>query len=81
LFGALMNLWFWPFSPPGELAWSPGMGFGETLRRYLLFYGVTSFAWDSLRAIGNVLLVAALGRPILKELRRFKARFQFEVEG
>lgn len=80
LFGALMNLWFWPFSPPGELAWSPGMGLGETLRRYLIFYGVTSFAWDSLRAIGNLLLIAALGRPILKELRRFKSRFQFEVE-
>ena len=79
LFGALMNLWFWPFSPPGDLAWSPGMGLGETLRRYLAFYSLTSFAWDSLRAIGNLLLIAALGRPILKELRRFKARFQFEV--
>jgi energy-coupling factor transport system substrate-specific component len=79
LFGALMNLWFWPFSPPGALAWSPGMGLGETLRRYLAFYVLTSFAWDSLRALGNLALVAALGRPILKELRRFRARFQFEV--
>jgi energy-coupling factor transport system substrate-specific component len=79
LFGALMNLWFWPFTGGGELGWAPGMGLGETLRRYAVFYLATSFAWDSLRAIGNALLLAALGRPILKELRRFKQRFQFEV--
>jgi energy-coupling factor transport system substrate-specific component len=79
LFGALMNLWFWPFSPPGELSWAPGMGLGETLRRYGAFYLLTSFAWDSLRALGNVALILALGRPVLKELRRFKARFEFSV--
>jgi energy-coupling factor transport system substrate-specific component len=79
LFGALMNLWFWPFSPPGALAWSPGMGLGETLRRYAAFYLLSSLAWDSLRALGNLLLIAALGRPILKELRRFRARFAFEI--
>lgn len=79
LFGALMNIWFWPFSPPGELAWAPGMGLGETVRRYLIFYTITSFAWDSLRGLGNLLLIVALGRPILKELRRFRARFEFEV--
>ena len=82
LFGALMNLWFWPFSGPAELgaplSWHPGLGLGETLRRYAVFYVATSFAWDSLRAVGNVLLLAVLGRPILKELRRFRARFEFE---
>jgi energy-coupling factor transport system substrate-specific component len=80
LFGALMNLWFWPFSPEGSLSWSPGMGLGETLRRYTAFYALTSFAWDSLRALGNAALILALGRPVLKELRRFKARFEFTVE-
>lgn len=81
LFGALMNLWFWPFSPPGALSWSPGMGLGETLRRYATFYAITSFAWDSLRGLGNAALILALGRPVLKELRRFRARFEFRVEG
>ncbi|NJN18114.1 MAG: ECF transporter S component [Oscillochloris sp.] len=80
LFGALMNLWFWPFSPESALSWSPGLGFGETLRRYLSFYALTSFAWDSLRAIGNVVLILALGKPILRELRRFRDRFQFVYE-
>lgn len=79
LFGALMNLWFWPFASGGELGWQPGIGGGETLKRYAVFYVASSFAWDSLRAIGNALLIAALGRPILKELRRFRQRFQFEV--
>ena len=80
LFGALMNLWFWPFSPPGALSWSPGMGLAETLRRYGAFYALTSFAWDSLRALGNMLLILTLGGPVLKELRRFKSRFEFTVE-
>ena len=80
LFGALMNLWFWPFSPPSEFSWSPGMGLGETLRRYSAFYLLTSFAWDSLRALGNAALILALGRPVLKELRRFRARFEFSAE-
>ncbi|MCU0491313.1 MAG: ECF transporter S component [Chloroflexaceae bacterium] len=78
LFGALMNLWFWPYAGVGDLYWQPGLGLAETLRRYLVFYGITSFAWDSLRAIGNVLFIAVLGKPLLKELRRFRARFQFE---
>lgn len=80
LFGALMNLWFWPFSPPGSLSWMPGMGLLETAQRYAAFYALTSFAWDSVRAIGNVVLIVLLGRPVLKELRRFKARFEFSVE-
>lgn len=80
LFGALMNLWFWPFSGVGDLYWAPGLGLGETLRRYLAFYGLTSFAWDSTRALGNLILIAVLGRPILKELRRFRDRFAFVVE-
>jgi energy-coupling factor transport system substrate-specific component len=80
LFGALINLWFWPFAGVGALYWAPGLGLGETLRRYWAFYVATSLAWDSLRAITNVVLIAALGGPILKELRRFQTRFQFERE-
>lgn len=80
LFGALMNLWFWPFAGVGQLYWEPGLSLEETLRRYFAFYGITSLAWDSVRAIGNVVLLAALGKPVLKELRRFRDRFQFTLE-
>ncbi len=79
LFGALINLWFWPFAGIGDLYWEPGLGLAETLRRYQAFYLATSLAWDSLRAITNVVLIATLGPAVLKELRRFQARFHFEI--
>jgi len=41
---------------------------------------VTSLAWDAVRAIGNAILIALLGRTVLKELRRFRDRFWFTVE-
>lgn len=77
LFGALMNLWFWPFAPPGELGWLPGSGLAATIQQYFRFYIVTSLAWDAVRALGNVILIALLGRVVLKELRRFRERFWF----
>lgn len=78
LFGAIMNIWFWPFivgSAQGH--WEPGIGLAATLRRYAVFYLITSFAWDLLRAAGNVLLVLLLGAPVLRTLRRFHQRFDF----
>ncbi|MCD6518366.1 MAG: ECF transporter S component [Anaerolineae bacterium] len=81
-FGALMNIWFWPyvFQPQqASLYWQPGIGLRETLRRYALFYVLTSFWWDLGRAAGNALLIWAFGRPILKLLRRFQRRFYFTV--
>lgn len=78
LFGALMNLWSWPLIGAGALYWQPGLGLGATLRRYWAFYATTSLAWDSLRALTNVLLIGALGRPVLKELRRFQRRFHVD---
>lgn len=80
LFGAVMNLWFWPFftQPSGtDLAWTPGMSLFNTLRVYGLFYLVTSLWWDAARAVGNVLLLGLLGIPLLRLLRRFHARFSF----
>lgn len=83
LFGALLNLWFWPLSAPGgasgsDTAWLPGLGFRETINRYASFYVTTSLAFDAFRALGNALLVLALGSPLLAVLERFKARFGWE---
>ena len=80
LFGAIMNLWFWPyiFSPGQEgLYWQPGLGILETLKRYAVFYGLTSFWWDVGRGGGNALLMLLFAAPILKLLRRFEQRFHF----
>ena len=47
LFGALMNLWSWPFiAGPAGQSWAAGIGLAETLRRYAAFYLLTSLAWD-----------------------------------
>jgi energy-coupling factor transport system substrate-specific component len=83
LYGALLNLWSWPFAAPGlgadaGLFWHPGLGFGETVTRYARFYLVTSLGHDLFRAAGNLLLVLALGGPILRVLDRFRARFAWQ---
>lgn len=83
LFGVLMNIWFWPFAAPGagtdaSLYWTPDLSAGETLARYARFYVVTSLGFDAFRAAGNVVLVLALGRPILRLLERYRARFGWE---
>lgn len=80
LFGALMNLWFWPFvSGPGEQYWAAGITFWEAARRYLAFYVATSLVWDLARVIGTGVMIVLFGRPTLRTLRRFERRFRFEV--
>jgi len=79
LFGAVMNIWFWPFvSGPAGQYWEPGVAFFEGLRRYAVFYLVTSLAWDAMRMAGNVAFILAMGVPALRILRRFRDRFTFE---
>jgi energy-coupling factor transport system substrate-specific component len=80
LFGVLMNVWFWPYIlTPGqsEMYWQPGLALGETVKRYALFYTVTSLWWDLARAVGNFLLLLLLAAPVLRLLRRFERRFHF----
>jgi energy-coupling factor transport system substrate-specific component len=80
-FGFIMNIWFWPFVfGPAQtgIYWEQGMGALETLKRYLAFYALTSLWWDAGRAIGNALLIALFGIPLLRLLRRFGRRFTFE---
>lgn len=78
LFGATMNLWFWPFAVgPAQMHWQPGVGLGDAVQRYLVFYVVTSLGWDLMRALGNFLLVFFLGAAVIRVLRRFQRRFAF----
>nr|HID14844.1 ECF transporter S component [Anaerolineae bacterium] len=79
LYGAIMNVYFWPFAVgPVEQTWTPGLGLGETLARYGAFYAVTSLGWDLARAVGNVVLILLLGAPTVRALTRFQRRFHFE---
>jgi energy-coupling factor transport system substrate-specific component len=80
LFGAVMNLWFWPLMASGEsISWRAGMGFEETIRHYWSFYILTSAGWDVWRSLANLVLILALGRPVLDLLIRFRQRFQVEL--
>lgn len=81
-YGALVNLWFWPYLAPDVAAatWEPGLGALAALQRYGLFFATTSLWWDAGRALGNVVLVLAAGAPLLRLLRRFADRLRFTVE-
>ena len=81
LYGAVMNLWSWPFVlDEGPLSWSPGLPFEETLRRYWSFYVATSLGWDAAGALANAVLIALTGRAVLRSMRRFAARLEPVVE-
>jgi energy-coupling factor transport system substrate-specific component len=80
-YGFVMNVWFWPFVfSPGqaEMYWQRGAGVIDAIKRYLVFYAVTSSWWDVGRAAGNAALIALFGIPVLRLLRRFGKRFTFE---
>jgi energy-coupling factor transport system substrate-specific component len=84
IFGAIMNIWFWPFiqgdtSQAAGGAFEAGMSAWQAVRSYAVFYLVTSVWWDAARAIGNAALILLFGAPILRVLRRFKKRFEFEM--
>ncbi len=75
VFGAIMNLWFWPFQRnAGDLGWEPGMALGETLQHYWSFYVATSFAWDAAGALANAGVILVVGAPLLRTLRRHARR-------
>ncbi len=79
LFGAITNLWFWPFWIGGpDITYQPGIGVFEALRRYWNFYLVTSFGWDLARSVCNAFLIAILGGPLLRAMLRFRQRFTWE---
>ena len=82
-FGAVMNLWFYPFiSQPTDagMYWQPGLGLHRrACKRYAVFYAITSLWWDVMRAAGNAVLLLLFGGPLLVTLRRFQRRFQFTL--
>lgn len=80
LFGALMNLWSWPFLTGGSsISWNADATAVTNLRHYATFYAATSLVWDSFRAVGNAVLVLVLGRPLLGALDRAARRMRLDV--
>ncbi|MBM9465465.1 ECF transporter S component [Aeromicrobium sp. YIM 150415] len=77
LFGLLMNLSTWPFAigiDSGSLSFVPGDPLLENLRRFGVFFLLTSTGWDTGRAITNTVLIVVLGPALLLTLRRAARR-------
>lgn len=81
VFGAVMDLWAWPFIiGPVDQYWTPGISLVETLQRFFVYYLITSLPWDLARSLGNVLLIGLFGAPTLRVLRRFKRKMTVTFE-
>jgi energy-coupling factor transport system substrate-specific component len=81
VYGALLNLWFWPFGAGTTTSFSfvPGAGLAHNLHSFLLFDLTTSLGFDVPRAVTNSVLVLLLGRPVMAALRRANRRAAFEA--
>lgn len=80
-FGAVMNLWFWPFSISPDLPFSydPAVGAAGNAHRYLGFYLTTSLGWDLPRGLLNATLVVLAGPRLMAALRRAVRRAAFDA--
>ncbi len=82
LYGAVMNLWFWPFlapaSAPTGAGFVPGAAWSENVRHYVVFYVATSLGWDLPRAIVTATAILLAGRPVLRALRRAVRKAAFD---
>jgi len=81
--GALLDItdWIPVYRGNPTLGWLPGMDAATALVHFGRFYLLTSLAYDTFRAVGNVLMVLALGAPVMAALARLRVRLTFEVVG
>ena len=81
VYGALMNLWFWPFVAGSgtSVSYVAGAPLAENLRHFWAFHITTSFGFDLPRAVFTALFLLVAGRPLLGALRRVSTRAAFEA--
>jgi energy-coupling factor transport system substrate-specific component len=81
LYGAMLNLSFWPFARyyPQQIAFVPGGSLHTNLLHWWRFDVTTSLGFDVPAAVGNVVLVLLLARPVLVALRRVARRAAFDA--
>jgi energy-coupling factor transport system substrate-specific component len=81
-YGAVMNLWFWPFmggTAPEGAGYVPGAGAAANLTHYAVFYVLTSLAWDLLRGLLTAALTLLAAAPVLRVLRRALRQARFDA--
>lgn len=71
-YGWVMDFSFWPFGIGNEtqISFDAAVGPLENLRRFVLYNLATSMGWNLGRALTNAVLVALVGVPLLRVLRR-----------
>ena len=81
VFGALMDIQDWVafYRDNPQIGWQPGIDTAAALTHFARFYVLTSLGYDTFRAAGNAIMIAALGAPVIAALGRLRARFTFEV--
>ncbi len=82
LYGFLLNMWFWPFLTGADAAISfvPGDPLTANLGRFLAFCLLTSLGFDIPRAIGIIVLIAFVGGPMLRAIRRATRKAHFTAQ-
>ncbi|HSV37124.1 MAG TPA: ECF transporter S component [Nocardioidaceae bacterium] len=81
LYGALMNLWFWPFGRYGDgISFDPAAEALGNLANYAHYYVVTSVVWDLSRGIFTMLLILLVGAPLLRAFRRVSRLARFDAD-
>jgi energy-coupling factor transport system substrate-specific component len=80
-YGALTDVYGWVAFYRGveNVGWIPGLTPSQTLAQFGRYYALTSFAWDSFRALGDAVAVLAFGTPVLMALGRLRARLGYEI--
>lgn len=77
-YGAVMNLWFWPFTTNGTgLSYVAGAPLAANASRYAAFWLATSLGWDLPRGVVTAALVLAFGRGLLRAFARVTRRAAF----
>lgn len=74
-YGALLNLWFWPFAVGGQtsISYVAGGDAVTNFSRFVVYTLVTStLTWDTVRAATTVIGITVLGPAIIAGLRRVK---------
>lgn len=81
-YGALTNLWFWPFVTGSTTAVSfvPGASVIDNLHHFVLYDLTTSLGFDLPRAATTIVLMAVFGAPVLAALRRTSRKASFGAE-
>jgi energy-coupling factor transport system substrate-specific component len=78
-YDVVMDLWFWPLAVEGPLGYAPGIGLGATISRFAAFHLATALPWDLTGAVGNAVVLLAVGSPALRTLERAGRRLRFQA--